>query len=97
MDCVTSKRSTPPSSGSTDFEIHWSDILDGSAKRKMDVINELNRLNVRNLVIINGSDEDDLAFDRITLKRYAHEVLPGGHHFSGKTESITRLIIAHAR
>ncbi len=83
------------SSGNTDFEIHWSDIFGGSTKRNMDVVTEINKLNVDNLVIINGSDEKDFAFNKISLKKYTHEVLPGGHHFDGDTEEITNVILNH--
>lgn len=81
-------------SGSTDFEIHWSDMFGGNITRSMDVVSEINKLNGgNNLVIINGSDENDLALNKITLKRYTHEVLPGGHHFGGDTQQITKVII----
>ncbi len=32
------------SSGTTDFEIHWSDIFGGNEKRSMDVVSEINKL-----------------------------------------------------
>jgi len=83
------------SSGSTDFEIHWSDIFGGNKKRSMDIITEINKLSGENIVIINGSDEDALALDKISLKKYTHEVLPGGHHFEGDTEEIARVILKH--
>ncbi len=83
------------SSGSTDFEIHWSDIFGGNTKRDMDVVTEINKLNDDNIVIINGSDEHELALNKISLKKYTHEVLPGGHHFDGDTEEITNVILSH--
>ncbi|MEO6637288.1 MAG: AcvB/VirJ family lysyl-phosphatidylglycerol hydrolase [Ginsengibacter sp.] len=83
------------SSGSTDFEIHWSDMFGGNTKRNMDVVSEINRLSDENIVIINGSDEHDLAVNKISLKKYTHEVLPGGHHFDGDTEEITNVILGH--
>ena len=52
-------------------------------------------LNDENIVIINGSDEHDLALNKISLKKYTHEVLPGGHHFDGDTEEITNVILNH--
>lgn len=83
------------SSGSTDFETHWSDMLGGNAKRSMDVVSELNKYTGSNVVIINGSDDNDLDFKKITLKNYAHEVLPGGHHFDGATEDIANVILKY--
>ncbi len=83
------------SSGSTDFEIHWSDIFGGNIKRDMDVVSEINKLSNQNIVIITGSDEEGLALNKISLKKYAHEVLPGGHHFDGDTDQITNVITSH--
>ena len=82
------------SSGSTDFEIHWSDIFGGNTKRSMDVVTELNKLSDDKIVIISASDEKNLAFNKITLKRYTHEVLPGGHHFDGDTDEITNVVLS---
>ena len=83
------------SSGSTDFETHWSDMFGGNTKRSMDVINELNKINNGNIVLMNGSDENDLDLKRLTLKKYAHEVLPGGHHFDGDTEQVADAILKY--
>jgi type IV secretory pathway VirJ component len=81
------------SSGSTDFEIHWSDIFGGNSKRDMDVVTEINKLVDDKIVIISSSDDRHLALNKITLKRYTHEVLPGGHHFDGDTDEIINVII----
>ena len=59
------------SSGSTDFEIHWSDIFGGNSKRSMDVVTEINKMSGEEIVIINGSDEEDLAINKISLKIYS--------------------------
>lgn len=80
-------------SESTDFEIHWSDIFGGNAKRSMDVATELNKLLNDKIVIITGSDDGHLPLNKISLKRYTHEVLPGGHHFDGNTDEIAKVII----
>lgn len=84
-------------SGTTDFEIHWFDIFGGNKKRNMDVVSEINKLTIENIVIINGSDEQDLQLNKISLKKYTHEVLPGGHHFDGDTEEITTVIMNHIK
>lgn len=83
------------SSGSTDFEIHWSDILGGNSKRSMDVVSEINKIAEERLVIISASDDRNLDISRITLSKYTREVLPGGHHFDGDTDEITRVILNH--
>lgn len=81
------------SSGSTDFEIHWSDMFGGNIKRSMDVVNEINQLGNSKVVLIGASDDGNLNVKKITLKKYTREVLPGGHHFDGDTEEIVRVII----
>lgn len=83
------------SSGSTDFEIHWSDIFGGNTKRSMDVVSEINKLTDEKVVIISASDDKTLAVNRITLKRFTREVLPGGHHFDGDTDEIAKVIISN--
>ena len=85
------------SSGSTDFETHWSDMLGGHAKRSMDVVSEINKITSGNIVILNGSDDNDLALNKITLKKYTHEVLPGGHHYDGATDQIAGLILKYIK
>jgi Type IV secretory pathway, VirJ component len=83
------------SSGSTDFEIHWSDIFGSGRKRDMDVVTEINKLSHDKIVILTGSDNQELDPRKITLKKYTLEILPGGHHFDGNTEEITRSILKH--
>ena len=80
------------SSGTTDFEIHWSDILGGHSKREKDVITELNKLTDKKIILISASDDKDLDLSRITIK-YKSEVLPGGHHFDGDTHEISKVIV----
>ena len=80
-------------SESTDFEIHWSDIFGGHTKRSMDVLTELNKLVNDKIVIISASDDGHLPLNKISLKRYTHEMLPGGHHFDGDTDEIVKVII----
>ncbi len=81
------------SSGTTDFEIHWTDIFGGNAKRSMDVVSEINKLGNAKIVIISASDDGYLDVRKITLKKYTHEVLPGGHHFDGDTDEIVKVML----
>ncbi|MDQ6901590.1 MAG: virulence factor [Bacteroidota bacterium] len=81
------------SSGNTDFEIHWSDMFGGNAKRSMDVVSEINKLDNAKIVIISASDDGYLDVKKITLKKYTHEVLPGGHHFDGDTDEIVKVML----
>lgn len=81
------------SSGNTDFEIHWADLLGRGNKRSMDVASEINKINGDKIVIVNGSDEKELNLSKITLKKYTHEVIPGGHHFEGNINEIVKVIL----
>lgn len=81
------------SSGSTDFEIHWSDIFGGSTKRSMDVASEINTLQNKKIVIMNGSDDRNLDRKKITLNKFTFVELPGGHHFDGDIDEIVKAII----
>ncbi|MGN6603523.1 MAG: AcvB/VirJ family lysyl-phosphatidylglycerol hydrolase [Ginsengibacter sp.] len=83
------------SSGSTDFEIHMADIFGGNTKRSMDVVSEINKMDDEKVVIISASDDKTLAVNRITLKRFTREVLPGGHHFDGDTDQIVKVVLSH--
>lgn len=80
-------------SGSTDFEIHWSDIFGGNKKRSMEVVSEINKINGNKIVILNGSEEQGLDLSKITLKKYTLEVIPGGHHFEGNIAEIVKVIL----
>jgi type IV secretory pathway VirJ component len=61
----------------------------------MDVTAEINKLSNDKIVILSGSDNQELDPRKITLKKYTFEILPGGHHFDGDTEEITRAILKH--
>lgn len=83
------------SSGTTDFEIHWSDIMGENIKRSMDVVSEINKLAGDNIVIVTASNEHTLDLKEISLKKYTHEILPGGHHFDGDTEEVASMLLRH--
>jgi len=82
------------SSGSTDFEVHWSDMLGGNTKRSMDVVSEINKIQNKKIVIIDGSDDHSLDKSRITIK-YTYVVLPGGHHFDGDMDEVANELVTH--
>jgi type IV secretory pathway VirJ component len=59
------------------------------------VATEINKLSNDKIVILSGSDNQELDPRKITLKKYTLEILPGGHHFDSNTEEITRTILKH--
>src|SRR4030095_8505034 len=70
-------------STTTDFEIHWSDLLGSNKKRSMDVVAEINRMGNYKTVTLFGSDEHGFPVKSIKLPNYINEKLPGGHHYDG--------------
>ena len=79
-------------SPTTDFEIHWSDILGWEKKREMNVIAAINQLNSP-VVAIFGDDEKGFSKNSIHLKKLSYKVLPGCHHFDGNTDGLAKTII----
>lgn len=83
------------SSGSTDFEVHWSDMFGPGQKRSMDVLTEINKLYNDKIVTISSTEEQGLNARKITIKKVIAETLPGGHHFDGDTGEITKKIMKY--
>ena len=81
-------------SGSTDFEIHWSDMFGSNKKREMDVVSEMNKITAAKLIHI-SSDDDELEENKITLKNYIREILPGSHHFDGNIDELAKTILKY--
>ncbi len=80
-------------STSTDFEIHWADMFGGNAKRNMDVVAEINKMEVPKTTTFFGQDEKDFPVKDIELKNYRNQVLPGGHRFDGHTDQLAQELI----
>ena len=75
-------------SGSTDFEVHYSDMLGIGKKRNMDVIAEVNRMGSVKIATLFSSDDHIFPPNDIYLKNYSTETLPGGHHFEGNSNQV---------
>ena len=82
-------------STTTDFETHWTDMLGYSIKRSMDVIAEINKSGLQNIVTIFGEDERDFPVNEIKVKGHVNLVLPGGHHFNNDTKMIATILIKY--
>ncbi|MBS1548461.1 MAG: virulence factor family protein [Bacteroidetes bacterium] len=82
-------------SGSTDFEIHLSDMLGGNTKREMDVFKEVNNMGIPTTVVINGDDEKDTGAGLVTRKNFHHETIPGGHHFEGDINTLASVMMKY--
>ena len=82
-------------SGSTDFEIHYSDMLGLSRKRSMDVVGEINRMGDQQTATIYSGGENGFPVNTITLKNHSAEVLPGGHHFEGNISEVANYMMKY--
>ena len=78
---------------STDFEIHWIDMLGEDRKRNMDVISEINKMNVPGTIALFGSDEKEFPLKNIVIRNFKSAYLPGGHHYEGNIAEVAREMI----
>jgi len=84
-------------STSTDFEVHWAELLGWNKKRTMDVVAEINKMSLQKTIIISANNEDDFPLKDIKLKNYVNEILPGGHHFEGDTDEVAKTMTKYFR
>ncbi len=77
----------------TDFEIHWMDMVWTNKKRSMNVVAEINKMTVPKTTTIFGNSENDFPVKDIKIKNYNNHILPGGHHFDGNTDEVAKTII----
>ena len=84
-------------STSTDFEIHFSDMLGIGKKRSMDVIAEINRLTVSKTTLLFGEDENSFPLGQIKLPNYNSGIIKGGHHFDGDFRAVAARLCAEIR
>src|SRR5258705_6984383 len=82
-------------STSTDFEIHFWDMLGWKKKRSMDVVAEINKMGIQKTAIISGTDENDLPVNTSKLKNFSNEKLPGGHRYEGNTNEVARAMMKY--
>ena len=84
-------------STSTDFEIHLLDMFGTGARRSMDVVAEINRMNTSKITTIFGSDDAAFPAASILLKNYRAEILSGGHRFEGNADKVVQTMIKYFR
>lgn len=82
-------------SATTDFEVHWAELLGWNKKRSMDVVAEINKMGLQKTVIIAAKNEDDFPVKEIKLKNFWIETLPGGHHFEGNTTEVAETMMKY--
>lgn len=82
-------------SASTDLEIHISDMIWENRKRSLDVVQAVNHMGEVKTVTILGSEEHQFPVAAIRLKNYTNEIIPGGHHFDGRSDLVARTMLRY--
>lgn len=77
----------------TDFEIHLSEILGGSSKSGLNVLDEVNKMGNVKFSIIQNADESDFPMKNVKIKNFKSFSLEGNHHFDGNVSNVASLII----
>ena len=73
------------------FEFHVSNWL--SAGKGLDIAPELQRIGAVKVLCIYGSDETDSLCPHLSTTAHRVVQLPGGHHFGGDYERLSKLIL----
>jgi type IV secretory pathway VirJ component len=84
-------------SGSTDFEVHLSDMMGGNKKRSMLVAGELNRITGPRKVLLFGASEKEFPLKDVTPGSYNLLTLPGGHDYDGDAAGVAGTVIKAMR
>lgn len=82
---------------STDFEVHWADLMGVKRKRNMDVVAEINKMQVPKFITLFGEKEDDFPVKQITAKNHTNISMPGGHHFGGNADELAKTLLSYCK
>jgi type IV secretory pathway VirJ component len=80
---------------STDFEIHFSDMIWGNKKRSMDVVSAINKMGTIKTAAIFDSNETRFPVKEIRLKNYHYEFLQGNHHFDNNIAEVAKTMMKY--
>ena len=79
----------------TDFEIHVMQMLGSNSGNGESVIDAINQISVKNLLMVFGDDEDDFPVKAVKVSSAKTEILPGGHHYDHAIEEVANLILKY--
>jgi type IV secretory pathway VirJ component len=79
----------------TDFEIHLAVMLGAGFSGGESVLAELNKILIKPVTLIMGSDENDFPINQLKIKNYISVRLEGGHHYDGDEAKLSNTIIQH--
>jgi type IV secretory pathway VirJ component len=80
----------------TDFEIHVLQMLGWGRDAGQSVPTEINKTS-KPVTIIVGDDENEFPFSQLAIRNRQIVRMPGGHHYDGNIDALTRQILSQAR
>jgi type IV secretory pathway VirJ component len=78
----------------TDFEIHVMQMLGWGKSSGESVLAEINKI-IKPIIFIVGDDEKEFPFSQLTIKNKQIIKMPGGHHYDGDVNALSKQIVAH--
>jgi type IV secretory pathway VirJ component len=80
----------------TDFEIHVMQMLGWGKSSGESVPAEINKI-TKPVVFIVGDDEKEFPFSQLTIKNKQIIKMPGGHHYDGDVNALSKQIVAQIK
>ena len=79
-------------SSKTDFEIHLLQMIGWGKNSGESVPAEINKISIPVTIIV-GDDENEFPFSRLTIKNKYIIKMPGGHHYDGDVNALSKQMI----
>jgi len=83
-------------SSKTDFEIHVMQMLGWGKSSGESVPAEINKIS-KPIIFIVGDDEKEFPFSQLTIKNKQVIKMPGGHHYDGDVNALSKQIVTQLR
>jgi len=80
----------------TDFEVHVMQMLGWGKSAGASVPVEINKIS-KPVVFIVGDDEKEFPFSQLTIKNKEIVKMPGGHHYDGDVDALSKEIMNHLK
>ena len=80
----------------TDFEVHVMQMLGWGKSAGESVPVEINKIS-KPVVFIVGDDEKEFPFSQLTIKNKEIVKMPGGHHYDGDVDALSKEIMNHLK
>ncbi|AXY72834.1 hypothetical protein D3H65_02110 [Paraflavitalea soli] len=78
---------------STDFEVHFSEMLGIARKDAWSVPDEINKVS-KPILFVLGTEKDQFPLNALTIKNYSSITIDGGHHFDDKADKVAQQVLA---